>query len=97
MTTKHPRLLPLSDIPGAAARRAEREARALYSSRGAALEAASFEVVEAPGCYGGARPRTFGWLCSRVAAAAVSEETVSLPGSVHCPRMVRGFKIDADA
>lgn len=81
------KLLALSQIPTADARDAERAARAKYPTRAAALEAASLEVVDAEGCYSGAYPRTYGWLCSTKAAAAVSAEQTHMPGNTsHCAR-----------
>jgi hypothetical protein len=85
------KLLRLNDIPTTRARDAERRARAKYADRAAALEAAPYEVVDAAGCYSGAYPDAYGWLCSADAAEAVAAEVTRMPGGTqHCARAVKG-------
>jgi hypothetical protein len=74
------KLIPLSAIPTASARRVEREARAAYASRAAALEAAQFELVVAPGCHGKAHPPSIGWCVSQTGAEAFAAEVTHMPG-----------------
>lgn len=75
------KLIPLSKIPSTA-RASERRARAKYESRADALAAARYGLVEAPGTYSGAEPRTFGWLCSQDAAeATAAAAVVRMPGN----------------
>lgn len=76
------KLIPLSEIPTASARRAEREARAQYTSRAAALEAAQFELVVAPGCHGRPSfdPPRLGWCVSQAGAEAYAAEVTYMPG-----------------
>jgi hypothetical protein len=85
MTT---RLIPLADIPHAA-RAAERHARAAYTSRAAALEAAQYRLDVAPGCHGRPYfdPPVIGWCVSRAAAAAMVEQVTHMPGGT-CHRRV---------
>lgn len=78
------KLLPLNQIPGTTARNRERTARAAYGSRAAALAGAQFEILD------GGHPRTYGWLCSRVAAEAVAGEITRMPGNTcHTARRFR--------
>jgi len=86
-------LLPLSEIPvRSGARGAERAARAKYASRDAALVAAEWELVEAPGTYGTPRPRSFGWCVSREAAeVAADASVVRMPGGTRHLAMVARF------
>lgn len=75
------RLVPLADIP-AVARSAERTARAAFSSRAAALAAAKYEIVQAPGAHSRPSfdPPSVGWVVTRAAADAVAAELVRMPG-----------------
>jgi hypothetical protein len=83
------KLIPLREIPYVA-RATESAARREYSTRSAALEAASFEIVDAEGCYGGAYPHTHGWTLTRAAADAYASHVVYMPGgSCHEPYAVR--------
>jgi hypothetical protein len=86
-------LLPLSEIPvRGGARDAERAARAQFASRNAALVAAEWELVEAPGTYSTPRPRSFGWCLSREAAEAASRASVvRMPGGTEHRIMVARF------
>ena len=77
------RLIPIKDIPYSA-RNAERNARRKFSSRAAALQAASWRLVVAEGCYSGAYPPVLGWCVTEDAAAAISEQETHMPGgTVH--------------
>jgi len=73
------RLLPLADIPHGS-RAAERVARGEYPTRAAALGAAQYEVIEAPGTYGTPFPSTLGWVLTGAAAQAIAAEVIHMPG-----------------
>lgn len=71
------KLIPLHDIPRrGGARDAERDARALRFGRDAALRAARWEIVDAPGC----GDDTHGYLLTREAAEALCETRANPPG-----------------
>lgn len=72
-------LIPLRRIPYAA-RAAEAAARRAYPNHQAALDAATFKVVDAPGTYSGAFPGTRGWLLTPAAAEAISALRCHMPG-----------------
>lgn len=79
------KLIPLSSIPYAA-RAAEREARRAFATRVAALEAAQYRIVVAPGCHSRPYfdPPTVGWVCSREAAEALAAQQTRMPdGTSH--------------
>lgn len=80
------KLIALADIPHCA-RSAERAARNKHACRGAALAAATYEIVLAPGCYSGAYAPTVGWCCSRDAAEALSERLTHMPGGTSHSRL----------
>jgi hypothetical protein len=85
------KLIPLSEIPTASARRAEREARGGYASRAEALDAAQYELVVAPGCHGRPHfdPPSIGWCVSLTGAEAYAAEVTRMPGgTVHRRRAV---------
>jgi len=79
------RLIPLADIPYIA-RDAERRARRAHATRAAALEAAQYRLVGAPGCHGRPDfdPPVIGWVCSRSAAEALEARPTHMPdGTTH--------------
>lgn len=80
MTNK---LIPLAQIPTTAARDAERRARAKYESRAAALQAAQYEMVVAPGCHSQPHfdPPRIGWVCALSAAEAMAAQLTHMPGN----------------
>lgn len=73
------KLIPIAHIPYRA-RAAEAAARAKWPTRDMALDAATFEIVDAPGTYSGAWPCTYGWVCTRFAAIAMTEIMCRMPG-----------------
>lgn len=76
MTTK---LIPLSSIPYRA-RSGEASARAEWPTRQMALDAATYQIVAAAGCYGTAYPPTHGWVLTRGAADALAAIVTRMPG-----------------
>lgn len=74
------RLVALVDIPYAA-RDAELRARAKHGSRADALAAAQYRIVSAPGCHvrPSFDPPVVGWVCSEVAAKALSDRMTRMP------------------
>lgn len=80
------RLIPLRDLPYSA-RAAERDARRAYKTRSAALAAAQYEIVSAPGCHSQPYfdPPRIGWVCTRAAAEALATRRTDMPGGTsHC-------------
>ncbi len=73
------RLIPLSSIPYAA-RETEARERAKWPTRAMALDAATYEIVLAPGCYGGAVAPTVGWVLTSEAADALAAIVTHMPG-----------------
>lgn len=73
------KLIPLSDIPYAA-RNAEAAERARWPTRAMALDAATYEIIAAEGCYSGAFAPTRGWVLTERAAEAVAGMVVNMPG-----------------
>lgn len=76
-----PNLIPLRDIP-ARARPAESAARRRYQTRAAALDAATWRLVSAPGCHSRPAddPPVVGWTLTRAAAESVAERVIRMPG-----------------
>lgn len=72
-------LMRLVDIPYRA-RAAEARERAKWPTRRMALDAATYAICAAPGCYGGAYPPVFGWVLTREAADAVCGVVTNMPG-----------------
>lgn len=50
------------------------------STRAIALDAATYEIVLAPGCYGGPDAPTVGWVLTREAADALASIVTRMPG-----------------
>jgi len=75
------KLIPLHEIPYRG-RSAERAERAKHPTREAALAAATYEMLAAPGTYSGpaCAPPTLGCVLSREAASALAEVMVAMPG-----------------
>lgn len=76
------KLLPLKSISTKAGRDAESKARAVYSTIAEAIQAAKWEIVEAPGTYGGFKPKSFGVVLTDKAASDVSKEVITMPGNI---------------
>lgn len=74
------KLVSLSKIPHAA-RSAEAKERAKWPTREMALDSASYEILAAPGCYGGAFPPSHGWVLTRDAAEAIAGQMTHMPGN----------------
>lgn len=53
-------------------------------TRAAALQAASYELVDAEGCYSGAYPTSRGWCLTAEAADAVAEGSMAYPPGNSC-------------
>lgn len=83
MTTK---LIPLSSIPHRA-REAEAAARAKFPTRAMALDAATYRIEAAEGCYGTAYPPVYGWVLTRAAADALADIVTHMPGGSSHHRM----------
>lgn len=73
------KLIPVSSIPYCA-REAEARERAKWPSRAMALDAATYEILNAPGTFSGAFPLTVGWVLTRTAAEAIAGERCHMPG-----------------
>lgn len=80
-------LIPLSQIPHRA-RESEAKERAKWPARAMALDAATYEIVLAEGCYSGAYAPTIGYVLTRDAAQALSERMTYMPGG-SCHRRLR--------
>jgi hypothetical protein len=76
-----PKLIPLSEIPNAKARAAEREARKQYPTKAAALEAAQQRIVRAEGCSDAGED--YGWLLTTQAASAVADQLTRIAVTSH--------------
>jgi hypothetical protein len=88
------KLVPLSDIPGTRTRRAEASARRGYVTRAAALTAAHYKIVVAPGCHSRPDfdPPVYGMVLTRAAALALSERQTARPdGTPHRRLAVEGL------
>lgn len=73
-------LIPLNHIPYPA-RADESTARRKLRAEGAdVLASARYEIHDAEGCYSGARPQTRGWVVTEVAARAITDRVVRMPG-----------------
>jgi hypothetical protein len=85
MSTK---LIPLRSIPYSA-RETERRARRSFASPAAALDAATYEIVMAPGTHSRPYfdPPTVGWCCTGRAAEALSEKLTHMPGGTSHHRL----------
>jgi hypothetical protein len=83
------KLLPLAQIPTTTARNVERKARATFASRSEALEAATHEIVVAPGCHSRPYfdPPRVGWCLTQEAADAVVAQVTVMPDGNHHRRM----------
>lgn len=80
------RLIPLSAVPYSA-RNAESEARKRHASRSAAVAAAEYRILTAPGCHGEPFPPVEGWVLTQQAAEAISAVPTRMPGGTsHCRR-----------
>lgn len=73
------KLINLGDLPYRV-RSAEAAERAKWPTRAMALDAATYEIVMAQGCYGGAYAPTIGFVLTREAADALAERLTYLPG-----------------
>ena len=89
------KLIPLRDIPTTTARNREAEQRRRYrspESTMSALEAASYEIVVAEGCYFGAVAPSVGWVLTYEAANAITQRITRMPGGtchrrLACPQL----------
>ena len=76
-------LIPLNRLPYAV-RQAEADERAKWPTRAMALDAASYMIVDAYGCYGGPHPGVWGWVLTPEAAEAMRQVRTPMPdGSAH--------------
>lgn len=80
------KLIPLTQIPYAA-RAEEAKARATWPTRAMALDAATLQIVMAPGCYGGPDAPTIGWVLTREAAEALAAMRTYMPGGTSHRRL----------
>lgn len=83
MATK---LIPLSSIPHRA-RAIEADARAKFPTRAMALDAATYRIEAAEGCYGTAYPPVYGWVLTASAADALAGIVTHMPGGTSHHRM----------
>jgi hypothetical protein len=78
------RLIPLTQLPRSV-RAAERAARSSFESQAAALAAATYKLVVAPGCHSGPYfdPPVIGWTCTRAGAEAYAAQLTYMPDGNH--------------
>jgi hypothetical protein len=78
------RLIPLTHIPRSV-RAAESAARKSFESPAAALAAARYKLVVAPGCHSEPYfdPPVIGWTCTRAAAEAIAARVTYMPDRNH--------------
>lgn len=83
MTTN---LIPLSRIPYRA-RETEAAARAKWPTRAMALDAATYRIEAAEGCYGTAYAPVYGWVLTHAAADALANILTHMPGGTSHHRL----------
>lgn len=72
-------MIPLREVPHYARAREANARREFVGSRASMVQTAEFQIEEAPGTYANT-PKTIGWVLTRAAAQAISDQLCRMPG-----------------